>query len=180
MPRMRLAPPCWAKDLPPICFRVASWVPQNGFIGRTPELRSPFKLMSGGQGALGLVARSGLSCTSGNSATLLTSRLEYHADARIASSGRLARVLQRLHSTHETRPLVAFARLWTNGVRGTKANPVEGRHLLYGFLTTEPNSTVAPCEGDAGNLDDTGGMGCGCARLGMRRVSYSGLCSTLC
>src|SRR6266849_1911468 len=42
------------KDLPPICFRVASWVPQNGFIGRTPELRTPFKLMSGGQGALGL------------------------------------------------------------------------------------------------------------------------------
>jgi putative SOS response-associated peptidase YedK len=26
----------------------------------------------------------------------------------------------------------------------TKANPVEGRHLLYGFLTTEPNAVVAP------------------------------------
>ena len=46
----------------------------------------------------------------------------------------------------ETRPLVAFAGIWTewNGVRGTKANPVEGRHRLYGFLTTEPNSVVAP------------------------------------
>jgi hypothetical protein len=35
----------------------------------------------------------------------------------------------------ESRPLVAFAGIWTewNGVRGTKANPVEGRHLLYGF-----------------------------------------------
>jgi putative SOS response-associated peptidase YedK len=31
-----------------------------------------------------------------------------------------------------------------NGVRGTKANPVEGRHLLYGFLTTEPSGGVAP------------------------------------
>ena len=46
----------------------------------------------------------------------------------------------------ETRPLVAFAGIWTewNGVRGTKANPVEGRHLLYGFLTAEPNDVVAP------------------------------------
>ena len=46
----------------------------------------------------------------------------------------------------ETRPLVAFAGIWTewNGVRGTKANPVEGSHRLYGFLTTEPNSVVAP------------------------------------
>jgi putative SOS response-associated peptidase YedK len=46
----------------------------------------------------------------------------------------------------ETRPLVAFAGIWTewNGVRGTKANPVEGKHLLYGFLTTVPNGVVAP------------------------------------
>jgi putative SOS response-associated peptidase YedK len=46
----------------------------------------------------------------------------------------------------ETRPLLAFAGIWTewNGVRGTKTNPVEGRHLLYGFLTAEPNDVVAP------------------------------------
>src|ERR1700720_1740664 len=46
----------------------------------------------------------------------------------------------------ETRPLVAFAGIWTegNGIRGTKANPVERHNLLYGFLTTEPNSVVAP------------------------------------
>jgi putative SOS response-associated peptidase YedK len=46
----------------------------------------------------------------------------------------------------ETRPLVAFAGIWTewNGVRGTKANPVEGNHLLYGFLTTVSNGVVAP------------------------------------
>lgn len=46
----------------------------------------------------------------------------------------------------ESRPLVAFAGIWTewNGIRGTKSNPVEGRHLLYGFLTSEPNDIVAP------------------------------------
>ena len=46
----------------------------------------------------------------------------------------------------ESRPLLAFAGIWTEwiGVRGTKANPIEGRHLLYGFLTTEPNDVVAP------------------------------------
>ncbi len=44
----------------------------------------------------------------------------------------------------ESRPLVAFAGIWTEwtGVRGTKANPVGGRHLLYGFLTTERNDVV--------------------------------------
>jgi putative SOS response-associated peptidase YedK len=46
----------------------------------------------------------------------------------------------------ETRPMVAFAGIWTEwtGVRGTKAKPVEGRHLLYGFLTTEANGVVGP------------------------------------
>jgi putative SOS response-associated peptidase YedK len=40
----------------------------------------------------------------------------------------------------------AFAGLWCtwHGVRGTKSNPVEGEHLLFGFLTTEANDTVAP------------------------------------
>ena len=28
------------------------------------------------------------------------------------------------------------------GVRGTKANPVEGEHTLFGFLTTEANDVV--------------------------------------
>jgi putative SOS response-associated peptidase YedK len=46
----------------------------------------------------------------------------------------------------DSRPLVAFAGIWTDwrGTRGTKANPVEGNHLLYGFLTTEPNDVVGP------------------------------------
>lgn len=46
----------------------------------------------------------------------------------------------------ESRPLMFFAGIWTNwhGVRGTKANPVEGEHQLYGFLTCEPNAVVGP------------------------------------
>jgi putative SOS response-associated peptidase YedK len=52
----------------------------------------------------------------------------------------------RWFAIDESRPLVAFAGIWTEwtGVRGTKANPVEGKHLLYGFLTTVPNDIVAP------------------------------------
>ncbi len=44
----------------------------------------------------------------------------------------------------ESRPLIAFAGIWTpwTGVRGTKANPVEGEHRLFGFLTTEANDIV--------------------------------------
>jgi putative SOS response-associated peptidase YedK len=46
----------------------------------------------------------------------------------------------------ETRPLAAFAGIcctWT-GTRGTKANPVEGEHNLYGFLTCDANAVVGP------------------------------------
>ena len=41
--------------------------------------------------------------------------------------------------------------MWTEwtGTRGTKANPVIGDHLLYGFLTTEPNGVVAPVHAKA-------------------------------
>jgi putative SOS response-associated peptidase YedK len=44
----------------------------------------------------------------------------------------------------ETRPLFAFAGLWCrwHGTRGTKANPAEGDHELFAFLTTEANATV--------------------------------------
>lgn len=45
-----------------------------------------------------------------------------------------------------SRPLFAFAGLWRpwNGARGTKSKPVQGDHLLYSFLTTEPNAVVKP------------------------------------
>jgi len=39
--------------------------------------------------------------------------------------------------------LFGIWRSWT-GVRGTNADPVEGEHLLYSFLTSEPNSVVRP------------------------------------
>jgi putative SOS response-associated peptidase YedK len=41
------------------------------------------------------------------------------------------------------RPLFGFAGICCSwlGVRGTKANPVEGEYFLFGFLTTEPNAT---------------------------------------
>jgi putative SOS response-associated peptidase YedK len=43
------------------------------------------------------------------------------------------------------RPLAAFAGIWRpwTGVRGTKAEPVEGELLPYAFLTSEPNGAFA-------------------------------------
>jgi putative SOS response-associated peptidase YedK len=45
---------------------------------------------------------------------------------------------------NEDRPLAVFAGIWTvwHGRRGTKANPVEGEHQLFGFLTTNANAEV--------------------------------------
>jgi putative SOS response-associated peptidase YedK len=42
------------------------------------------------------------------------------------------------------RPLVVFAGIWTawRGKRGTKSNPIDGEHQLFGFLTTEANAEV--------------------------------------
>ena len=39
-----------------------------------------------------------------------------------------------------------FAGIWRewSGARGTKKAPVEGDHLLFAFLTTEPNNIVKP------------------------------------
>src|SRR5215218_5115138 len=44
------------------------------------------------------------------------------------------------------RPTFTFAGIWAewNGTRGTKGQPAEGTHQLFGFLTTEPNGVVAP------------------------------------
>jgi putative SOS response-associated peptidase YedK len=49
------------------------------------------------------------------------------------------------------RPLFAFAGIWTpwRGSRGTAANRVEGKHQVFGFLTTEANSMVAPVHAKA-------------------------------
>jgi putative SOS response-associated peptidase YedK len=47
---------------------------------------------------------------------------------------------------NEGRPLFAFAGIWTifKGDRGTKSKPIAGPHMVYGFLTTQPNAVVAP------------------------------------
>jgi putative SOS response-associated peptidase YedK len=47
---------------------------------------------------------------------------------------------------NEERPLFAFAGLWKEfkGDRGLKSKPAPGPHLVYGFLTTEPNGIVGP------------------------------------
>lgn len=46
----------------------------------------------------------------------------------------------------EGRPLFAFAGLWRpwTGTRGIKADPIEGEHKLFAFLTCEPNAIVGP------------------------------------
>ena len=52
---------------------------------------------------------------------------------------------------NESEPLFAFAGIsctW-RGVRGTKASPVEGDHLLFGFLTAAANGIVAPIHAKA-------------------------------
>lgn len=49
------------------------------------------------------------------------------------------------------RPLAWFAEIWRpwTGTRGTKSDPVEGEHLLYAFLTCEPNEVVRPIHSKA-------------------------------
>jgi len=44
------------------------------------------------------------------------------------------------------RDLFCFAGVWMpwTGKRGTKANPAEGDHHLFSFLTTSPNAVVGP------------------------------------
>jgi putative SOS response-associated peptidase YedK len=58
----------------------------------------------------------------------------------------------------EERLLLAFAGLWTRwrGVRGPKSAQVEGEHELFGFLSTEADSFVAPhpSQSHAGDPDD--------------------------
>ena len=48
-------------------------------------------------------------------------------------------------------PVFAFAGIWRpwTGARGTKANPVEGEHMLFSFLTTEASDVVRPVHAKA-------------------------------
>jgi len=51
----------------------------------------------------------------------------------------------------EARSPFFFAGMWREweGQRGTKASPVVGKHLVFSFLTTDPNDTVRPVHPDA-------------------------------
>jgi putative SOS response-associated peptidase YedK len=51
----------------------------------------------------------------------------------------------------QERPPFAFAGIWRpwKGTRGTKKDPIEGEHLLYSFLTTDPNDDVQPIHSKA-------------------------------
>ena len=51
----------------------------------------------------------------------------------------------------DSRPLMFFAGIWREweGTRGTKADPVTGKHLLFSFLTTDASPDVAPIHPDA-------------------------------
>jgi len=53
---------------------------------------------------------------------------------------------QAYYMTPRDSSVLAFAGIWTmwRGTRGTKTNPIEGEHSLFGFLTCEANAVVAP------------------------------------
>lgn len=80
----------------------------------------------------------------------------------------------------DDRPTFAFAGIWTEfkGERGTKSKPIPGPHLVYGFLTTEPNGVVAPIHPKAMPVilrpAKNGTSGCG--RRGTRLRRCSGHC----
>lgn len=52
----------------------------------------------------------------------------------------------RWFALSDEQPVATFAGIWTpwTGVRGTKKDPIEGEHLLFGMLTTEANAVVKP------------------------------------
>ncbi len=62
---------------------------------------------------------------------------------------------------HEDRPLFGFPGIWTtwHGTRGTKAEPVDGEHLLFRFLICDANAVVAPVtQSYARDPEDGGGV----------------------
>jgi putative SOS response-associated peptidase YedK len=98
-------------------------------------------------------------------------RRDQHPQRRVAALARLAQAGKSLPRTgdlfceytdkapkvptwfalRDDRPLFFFAGIWCkwNGVRGTKANPEDREHTLFGFLTTEANATVRPVHAKA-------------------------------
>lgn len=58
---------------------------------------------------------------------------------------------KRWFALDDSEPLFAFAGIWCRwtGPRGPVKARVEGEHLLFGFLTTEPNDVVRPIHAKA-------------------------------
>ena len=65
-------------------------------------------------------------------------------------------------------------------IRSTKSKPVPGPHLVYGFLTTPPNSIVEPIHPKAMPviLTTPEEWDSGCARRGRRQNPCNGHCRT--
>jgi hypothetical protein len=63
---------------------------------------------------------------------------------RVADVGDGCATVLRRFALDDSRPLAFFAGLWTtwHGKRGTKSNPIEGEHQLFGFLTADANAEV--------------------------------------
>ncbi|NJL07110.1 MAG: hypothetical protein HC900_01765 [Methylacidiphilales bacterium] len=80
----------------------------------------------------------------GKAKPLLISLLGLPATSFCEYAGTKPRKTPLWFALDDSRPLFVFAGLWTSwhGVRGTKTEPVEGEHLLYGFLTCEANAEV--------------------------------------
>ncbi|MCA3645986.1 MAG: SOS response-associated peptidase family protein [Methylobacterium sp.] len=56
------------------------------------------------------------------------------------------RKTERWFALWDEEPMAAFAGIWRpwTGMRGTKKDPIDGEHLLFSFLTSEPNDVVRP------------------------------------
>jgi putative SOS response-associated peptidase YedK len=76
-----------------------------------------------------------------------TSFCEYHDKA----DPKTKRKVPHWFALSEKRPIFFFAGIWRtwNGTRGTKADPVEGKHVIFSFLTCDPNKIVKPVHSKA-------------------------------
>ena len=57
--------------------------------------------------------------------------------------------LYSMTTTHQAMRQLFRVQSGRRGIRGTQKNPVDGEHMLYGFLTTAPNDEVKPVHAKA-------------------------------
>jgi putative SOS response-associated peptidase YedK len=72
--------------------------------------------------------------------------VEDHADRLGCSTKALRRACLAVRGLPPKMMIQERAGVWTTWTvtRGTKSNPVEGEHMLFGFLTTDANAVVKP------------------------------------